>query len=720
MASAQPDLTPQAREALRLAGKGFRVFPCYGINLRSRRCDCGKAKCTSPGKHPRTDRGALDATADGSVVAAWWRQWPTANVALATGRYADGKHLLGVDVDPGHGGDETLAALEQKNGRLPESVETLTGGGGRHILLWSEEEASNSASLLGPGLDIRGNGGYLMCAPSEHQSGQQYRWEIDHAAGEHPIAPAPAWLLGLLRDRKRGGGKRAAPGEAGVSVIEGGRNLHLTSLAGAMRRRGTSEAVLLAALLAENTDRCVPPLDEAEVSVIARSVGRYAPADAWKAVPKAAPPPAGTPAPEAPGEGEALDWRDGLITTKVKRGEEFVDEPTSCLANFALILGHDERWAGKLRLNEARAQIEVLDGESWRIWQDHDDTAAAIWLQRTWKLRARPDAVCQAVQLVAQQQRCNPLADDLRALAWDGVARLDTWLEVYAGASVTEENAAYVRAVGATWLRCAIARALHPGCKADAALVLEGEQGKGKSTVFAILGGAYFTDDVPDLGQKDAALAVARAWIVELPELGAVARTMVEHVKAFLSRQVDRVRPPYGRATVELPRRCVFAGTTNRSDYLRDETGNRRFWPVRVESDANLDALRRDRDQLLAEAIHSLAAGGATVLAPELWAAAGLEQAARVEGDPWDDAVGDILDKVPTGRRVTVGEVLARLGVETERQDDRQARRVARILKRSGWIRGQKRVGGRPVWGYERPPEVSPVEPVSPVGEDKW
>lgn len=421
-----------------------------------------------------------------------------------------------------------------------------------------------------------------------------------------------------------------------------------------------------------------------------------------------------TPPPSAESEGQGetapggdaatndTDWHTLLIS---RRGEVTAD-----LANVLAILEHDEAWRGRLRYNEARQQVEV-DGA--RVWQDHDDTDAAVWLQRTWKVRARPEAVCQAVQAIAQKHRCNPLADWLRGLRWDGTPRLDAWLTTYAGA----KDDALTRAIGATWLRCAVARALAPGVKADAALILEGTQGAGKSSIFAILGGDYFTDDVPDLGHKDAALAVARAWIVELPELGAMARALIEHTKAFLSRTVDRVRPPYGRALVEWPRRCVFGGTTNRSDWAVDATGNRRFHPVKVGA-TDLEALRRDREQLLAEAVASWQATGPAglVLPKDLWATAARQQEARVEGDAWDDAVAKALTNLS---EVTVGDLLGRIGVEVARQGERETRRVVRILTRLRWERCQVRREGRRVWVYRPSPLPDPPEPEPEPEEER-
>lgn len=379
------------------------------------------------------------------------------------------------------------------------------------------------------------------------------------------------------------------------------------------------------------------------------------------------------------------DWHALLIS---RRGEV-----TSDLANVLAILEHEPHWRGRLRYNEARQQIELSIESEWRHWQDHHDTEAAIWLQRSWRLRVRPESVCQAVQSLAQRYKCNPLADWLKSLVWDGVPRIERWLTTYANAKDT----AYTRAAGACWLRSAVARALQPGVKADAMLVLEGLQEAGKSSLFRVIGGDYFTDDVHDLASKDAVMAIARAWIVELPELSSLGRAEVELIKAFLSRQVDRIRPPYGRALVELPRRCIFGGTTNRSDYLKDDTGNRRFWPVSVGT-VDLDALRRDRDQLLAEAVESWTSGAPLWLDREVRAehAEAVEQ--RRQEDPWEE---DIARYLLQKSSVTSGDVLGSLNIPTERRTRGDQMRVGQVLSRLGWRKRRVRVGAAFEWRYE-------------------
>jgi hypothetical protein len=264
---------------------GLAVFPVHGVDAAGR-CGCGRACGRDAGKHPRTANGLLDATRDLGVVRGWWRRAPNANVAVTTG--SSGIWVL--DVDPAHGGEASLASLEADHGDLEPTWCVETGGGGFH--LWFRLDGADlrtSAGRLGPGLDVRAEGGYAVVPPSRHRSGNTYRW----AEAWHPtrvaLAPAPIWLVSLAVrasaekmippdgppiDRKAGGNHSQALPEV---IEEGTRNAALTSLAGAMRRKGAGERAIVAALLVENAERCRPSLPEEEIAKIARSVVRYAP-----------------------------------------------------------------------------------------------------------------------------------------------------------------------------------------------------------------------------------------------------------------------------------------------------------------------------------------------------------------------------------------------------------------------------------------------------------
>jgi predicted P-loop ATPase len=290
----------------------------------------------------------------------------------------------------------------------------------------------------------------------------------------------------------------------------------------------------------------------------------------------------------------------------------------------------------------------------------------------------------------------HPVRDYLNGLNWDGAPRLDGWLSKYLG--VEESNYSY--AVGARWMLSAIARIYRPGAKADCCLILEGPQGIKKSTALRTLAGEYFTDELADLGSKDAALQIRGVWIVEISELDSLVRSEIASIKAFMSRSADRFRPPFGKHVVECPRQCVFAGTVNHTEYLRDETGARRFWPVLCGS-IDIEALARDRDQLWAEARHRYSSGEKWWLdTSALVGIAAEEQAARYQGDPWEEIIAPWLE---VRASTSVSELLEKCVTKPQAQwTQGDKNRVGRCLRALGWERYRERERERLEWRWRR------------------
>ena len=259
---------------------GFSVLPIHTI--RNGACSCGNPNCPSPGKHPRTRNGVKDASNDPEVVEHWAQNFPDANVAIATG---DAFGFFALDVDLKSGGPENLAKLEAEHGPLPATVEEITGGGGRHLLFRSTGQPVKNRTGAGailPGVEIKGDGGYLTVAPSRHVSRRRYEWVPGHAPGEISIAEAPEWLLALVFQDKKAAQKptdkmRQSPAFEGSEalILEGSRNQSLASLAGRLRRQGFEESEVAAALLGINANRCKPPLQDEDVLRIASSICRY-------------------------------------------------------------------------------------------------------------------------------------------------------------------------------------------------------------------------------------------------------------------------------------------------------------------------------------------------------------------------------------------------------------------------------------------------------------
>ncbi|MBO0726111.1 MAG: bifunctional DNA primase/polymerase [Blastocatellia bacterium] len=239
-----------------------------GNDVRCRRKIYRQSVCDSAGKHPRTKNGIHDASTDEARIQRWWETWEDANIGVATGKEAG---IFALDVDPRRGGAESLASLEAKHGKLPETRTADTGGGVHYLFKYPDIPVKNSTGVLGPGLDIKGEGGAIVVAPSLHMSGDRYHWRNDA-----PIADAPEWFLRLLRaeHKSRANGSVAIGG----AIPEGQRNDTLMSLAGTMRRRDMGAEEIEAALLVTNNKRCDPPLAVDEVRKIVSSVCRYKPA----------------------------------------------------------------------------------------------------------------------------------------------------------------------------------------------------------------------------------------------------------------------------------------------------------------------------------------------------------------------------------------------------------------------------------------------------------
>ena len=321
---------------------------------------------------------------------------------------------------------------------------------------------------------------------------------------------------------------------------------------------------------------------------------------------------------------------------------------------------------------------------------DIDVGAIQNWIQRAAIRRLAKDIVHQASELRADQNRFHPVRRYLDALVWDGTPRLDKWLSYYLGVERIRKAAPsgedYVDAIGRMFLISGVARIFDPGCQCDYMLVLEGTQGNLKSSACAILAGEWFSDHLPDLhtSQKDVSQHLNGKWIVEIPELAALLKADESLIKSFITRRVERYRRSYGRRDVFESRQCVFIGTTNLEAYLRDPTGGRRFWPVKVGV-IDLKALKTDRDQLWAEAVVRYRAG------EKYWPDAKFEreqiqeqQEARFDEDVWTDPIREHLKgQVQT----TVMQMAVALGFTNEEVGTRDQRRISAILERFGWVR---------------------------------
>ena len=546
--------------AIEYAKKGFAVFP---LKYRD--------------KVPLTRNGCKDATTDAAQIKAWWQKYPNANIGLATGSVSQNVFVIDLDIDEDRGidGYHSLEDWQREHGDFPETWTAITGRGGYHLYYRGNGKIKNRAGII-DGVDIRGNGGYVVAPPSIHKNGNRYEWE--YSPDEFEIAKADNNVEYFLsHDDQKHGTAFTMPN----IVAAGQRNQMLFRFACMMQAKGASDQSVFAATMAENESSCSPPLTEQEVRIIVSSATKY---DKGKPI-------------HIDSEGVATrENKDDVIGNpewvlnfldcnhdkdgNIKSVKQFVH-------NFEIVMDKDDRFAGKIRFNEFAQQLYLCGNVPWekedncRAWSSHDDSALFSLIQADYGLKSRQD-FADALKNVSMRNKFHPVRELLDSLTWDGKEHIRSLLPEYLGA----EDSDYTYQVMRLWMLGAVSRVYKPGNKFDYTIILQGSQGIGKSTFLKLmaLDDSWFNDSLDSLDSDKAVQSLTGSWIIELAELKSLARTAggVESVKRFLTATQDKYRIPYERRADTFYRQCVFAGTTNKDDFLQDETGNRRFLIVRT------------------------------------------------------------------------------------------------------------------------------------------
>jgi predicted P-loop ATPase len=716
--------------ALRYAKKGWAVLPVESIV--DGKCTCGKRGCRSPGKHPRTEHGVDDASTDPETIRAWWAKWPTASIGIACGDLS-GLWVLDVDAkapkeDGAITGIAALAELESRYGELPLTLEAATGGGGRHLffLLPPDRKLKNKVSIRGTkgektGLDVRSTGGYVVVHPSVHASGSVYQWSKRLV----PVS-APKWLLDLIKPAEKPQERiRLIPR---VSTEEGDRARHYCLRAlehacvriqaaadGGRHEQIVSEASNIGRFAAGGhltEDEVIGRLVEAGIATgkdrreVERTVRDQV---TWaRAYPKH-PDLAVRDSNGANGNHVEIDPRaptpddEDLGTdplAPVLRKMHFSSKtglPLTDLHNVITILSEDPEYKGHIRWNAFQERIEVEGGPL----RDVDVVRLRSRINQVYRAHFGRDLAFDAVRHVADGNTFDPLVAYLDSLTWDGVPRIQSFLTKY----FSVQSSPLVERYGAKWLIGAVARGYVPGEKVDTVLILKGPQGVGKSTGLAALvpEREWFTDDHVDVHSKEGALTIRGKWIVEFGELASFRGKALEAIKDFLTRQVDRVRDPYERIAQDRPRRTVFAATTNQDTFLFDTTGARRQW-VAAATSVDVAAIRRDRDQLWAEAVVAYKAGTEWHLSKEEAAHhAEVVDEYQVQS-PWEPIVAKWLTTttIPADGLTTTDVLRQALNLDAGKMTRTAEMDVAAILRRLGYVRVRKQAGSVRRYFYER------------------
>lgn len=407
-------------------------------------------------------------------------------------------------------------------------------------------------------------------------------------------------------------------------------------------------------------------------------------------------------------ESEKAEWKKAL-----KAGAS--GSPLGSIANALHVMTHDDRISTMLGYDEMREEPTWVKPPPWSddsetSWKargvlDEDATRLVEWLDLQHDMRITIPFAHAVIDSTAREHPYHRVREYLAKVVHDGTERVagksgPGWLTKYLGVT----DSAYVRAVGRKMLIGAVARIRNPGCKLDTMVVLEGLQGKLKSTAVEVLVSTdYYSDQLSDVTSKDASSDLRGKWCLEWSELDHLSRAESGSVKKYITRKIDDYRPAYGRRNVRVARQCFFVGTTNKDTYLKDETGNRRFWPVKCEGTIDIEALMADRDQLWAEAV-------ALYEARERWwfsaddgdalTSAREEQDARRVRDAWEAKIERELAPLP---ETTMDHVLGTvLLLETKDWTVPTTTRVGNILTALGWEKIRPMVNGVREYRYVR------------------
>ena len=631
---------------------------------------------------PLAPNGYHAASNDPATVAKWWDQCPDANIGLNLA----GSGLVCVDVDSYKEDCAFEAVAKQYD--FPPTLQQTSANGGTHYL-YKAKEGAKYPGTLGTAVDVKHNG-YLLLSPSTI-NGAQYRWSntVDPAL-------APVWLNEwtvrqkptkkptikepklLLYDAQLDLPKAYADAQAG-------NNWHnnVVKITASLVARGKTDEEIH-----EFTDRLTLAgysVDQTRFEVQKMIDGARAKGFDI-----------------GPYTRKALTAFPYIDLHKDSRGRLLCNH-----SNLVKLLTEHPDWKGAFATDEFSGTKKVLkyiphDDTLHKVnlprqLEDEDYTRVSMWLNDNGFMRVQRETVIAAVAKACREQSFNLLKDYLESCeTTDNIDNelLSKWMMTFLGVEPDSNNQRlYVEAVSRLSLIQAVARVFNPGCKADSVIILEGQQGTGKSTCLSVLFSPdYFGDQLPPMTSKDASSYLKGKWCVELAELEYKRKTEIEAIKAFISRTHENYRPAFGREEIIQPRTCVFWGTTNKDDYLNDETGNRRFLPIETNA-IDLEGLQEARDTLWGAAVSAYRAGEAYWLTGDLSKIAATEANDRMEQDPWCEL---ILQYMADMGEASISEAFARCfnGDPEGHRSIQENRRMSKALILCGWEKAGKFTSG--------------------------
>lgn len=683
------------------------------------------------GKMPR-DKEWVVARYDRAALIDWIKKGGNVGVRLTRSQVV-------IDIDPKHedaqgrNAEELCDELELELGvDLSKAPVVETGSGGWHVYLTKPEDkrVRNNVELFGGAIEFKSYGRQVLSAGSKHPSGVFYRW-LRNAGGALPPCPGP--LLELIakpdiEERERSDEECLSTQQLRECLeqldptqfrdYEAWRNLMFSvhyacggSIEGRDLFTGWSTSDPKYRNAGESiqefweyaSDNRSDARTEKTLYYYVLQSGGTVPLnmDALDDVEQPEPE-------ERDGGDEEDEDRELPRFERDKKGKikhTIAENVVMACRHLGISIAHDvfgERWYVKDARKKLGHHFDVRDGEEL-----DDRIVHQIALSITREIpgwTGDPSSQTMERAETALTEDFNPLQIWLESLEWDGKKRMDTWLIQASDLADTPYN----RTVSRMLLYAAVGRALRPGIKFDSMVILEGPQGGYKSTLIRWLGGNWAADGLPPIGghnYKDVISAMLGKWLIEIDELASMRKADVDVLKSFLSKTEDRVRLPYERHTRTLARQCVFIGTTNDQEYLRDMTGNRRFLPLEVGMIHDVTSV--PREQLWAEAV---AAWKADPSAEEISlpiavrTEAGYVQESRRIRDPWEDRVEEFLttkwsDETELSTEAIFFECLQ---MALQRAHTAESRRLSQVMQRLGWERCKFRQGDRQVRGYRK------------------
>ena len=625
----------------------LRIFPLHGIVYvqGTPACTCAlKTACKVVGKHPLVKWRTYEENTKG----------PSGGYGIQTGAF-NGIFVIDLDVKEGKNGVVALDKLA--GGRpIPDTLAVLTPSGGAHLYfrLPPGVYVPSSQGVLGPGIDVRGDGGYVVGPDSPHKNGGVYRIDDETV----PLADAPDWLLQLVAKERE---PTKPPVTAhwtiepsspkGVYAVAWAKNF-LANAEPAIEGQGGSNrlfhacchlmysalplATLQQAIEEVYNPRCEPPWSSAEITHKLEDADRTFE------------PPRGLCSPDfldkMRGRTKDTDAQEADPLHEYSFEAGMRSSADIARASFNEVVGdlfsHVD-WAGVLRFDTLRDRVVAvdppmkMDAESTSGLSDNDVQLTRAWLEYNGKKLQVAD-VRAAIEAVARRRPFHPIHDWLKSLIWDEQPRLDRVLPEY----FQTADGPYERAIGPRWFISLVARVMTPGCQSDCTLILEGEQGLGKTSVFRSLmyDASWYAESSTGVDSKDFFENLRGVWLMGFDELDSLNRASLTRVKSVLTSPRDRYRKSYGHYSDDYPRACGFCGSTNSEQYLNDPSGARRFWPVKMLRPISVQHIVEGRDQIWAEAFTRWRRGEPWhVDTPELRALCEAEQEARQEIDGWEE-----------------------------------------------------------------------------------